>query len=187
MKRRDPQERYEAWLEAEARDDERTSDAALAMLFAELPLEAPSAGFAAATLARFRVEARAERQAAVAAETAPAVGAARWAAVFLALLSAGTLGLSAFAVTILPRLELGAAVAVFNSVVAASWEWIASGITLWVRLAEWSDLVARVVAVPGVAWTLFGAAAGAAFAFSLLRRILMHDLHEKESIHVRHH
>lgn len=187
MERRIHEERYEAWLEAEARGDERISDAALAALFAELPLEAPSPGFASATLARVRAESRAERWAEAGAEAAPPLGAARWAAVVLALLSAGTLGLSAFAVNILPKLELGAAVAVFNSVVAATWEWIASGITLWVRLAEWSDLVARVVAVPGVAWTLLGAAAAAVFAFSLLRRILQHDLQEKETIHVRHH
>jgi hypothetical protein len=179
MERRDHEERYQAWREAEARGDERTADAALASLFEALPLEAPSEGFAAATLNRVRSELRAEAVA-----PAPAPAGARWAAAVLGLLSVGTLGLSILAVRVLPLLEVGGAVAIFNSILGAVGEWIASGIALWGQAAEWSAVLARVVTVPGVAGTLVLAAATAAFALSLLRRILLHDPHEKEPSHV---
>lgn len=171
-----------AWLDAEtgAGADDPAADAALTALFARLPDEAPSAGFAAATLARFRAESAALAPAPV---PAPAA-AARRAAALLALLSAATLGLSAGAVTLLPRLAVGGAVATFNAFLAAAWEWIAGGIALWGEAAEWSDLLARLVAVPQVGWTLTGAALAALLAFSLLRRILLHDLDEKGPIHV---
>jgi hypothetical protein len=182
MERRDHEERYQAWREAEARGDERTADAALAALFEALPLETPSEGFAAATLARVRAEAGAERAAASAPSPAPA--GARWAAAVLALLSAGTLGLSVLAVKVLPLLELGGVVAAFNVVLGAIGEWIASGIALWGQAAEWSAVLARIVTVPGVAGALVLSAAAAAFALTLLRRILLHPPHEKEPSHV---
>lgn len=190
MQRRNRDERYQAWREAEARGDERTADAALAALFEGLPLEAPSVGFAARTLERYRTELGAEAAAPVAREAAePAAAAplagARWAAALLALLSIGTLGLSILAVNVLPDLAVGGAVATFNGVVGAIWTWIASGIALWSRAAEWSAVLARIVTVPGVAGTLLGAAAAAAFALSLLRKILEHDPHGKEPIHAR--
>lgn len=182
MERRDRDERYQAWREAEARGDERTADAALAALFEGLPLEAPPEGFAARTLERFLTEPRAE----LGAEAAAPLAGARWAAAVLALLSIGTLGLSILAVDVLPDLAVGGAVATFNSVVGAIWSWIASGIALWSQAAEWSAVLARIVTVPGVTGTLLGAAAAAAFALSLLRKILQHDPHEKEPIHVHH-
>jgi hypothetical protein len=183
MERRDHGERYQAWREAEARGDERTADAALASLFEALPLEAPSEGFAAATLDRVRARMRSELRA-EALSPAPAPAGARWAAAVLGLLSVGTLGLSILAVRVLPLLEVGGAVAIFNSILGAVGEWIASGIALWGQAAEWSAVLARVVTVPGVAGTLVLAAATAAFALSLLRRILLHDPHEKEPSHV---
>lgn len=186
MKRRDHEERYQAWRKAEARGDERTADAALAALFEALPLEAPSEGFAAATLdrvkARLRAEDRAERAAAAAPGPAPA--SARWAAAVLGLLSAGTLGLSVLALKVLPLLELGGVVATFNIVLGAIGEWVASGIALWGQAAEWSAVLSRIVTVPGVAGALVLAAATAALALTLLRRILLHDPHEKEPSHV---
>lgn len=170
-----PEARLRDWLEAETAGDESAADAALAGLFAELPAESPSAAFAPAVLARLHRE------------PVPApLAAGRWAAALLALLSAGTLGLSIAAVTLLPRLAVGGAVATFNAAVAATWEWIASGIALWGRAAEWSELLARIVAVPGIAGSLFAATVAAAVAFSLLRRILSHDSHEKELLYVPH-
>lgn len=184
MKRRNQSERYEAWLEAEERGDEAAADAAMAALFAQIPLESPSPGFAAATMVRVREERAAAPRLAEAAAPAPA---ARWAAAVLALLSAATLGLSVAAVEILPRLPVGDAVSTFNRLVAALWKWIASGITLWSEAAEWSELLARVVAVPGVAGSLVAVALAAAIAFSLLRRILLNDLLEKEPIYAERH
>lgn len=174
------------WRTAERRGDDPAADAAFAALFRELPLEAPSPGFGAATLARVRTEVWAESEAVAPAaargERHP-VAAARWAVAVLALLSAGTLGLSVFVVSVVPRLALGGAVALFNRVLVATWEWIATGITLWVRAAEWSALLARVVAVPEVSWSLLAAVAASFAAFSLLRRILAH---EKEPSYAEH-
>ena len=183
MTRRDPEERYEAWLEAEARGDEIAADAALAALFEGLPLEAPREGFAAATLARVQGELAADAAAPV---TAAAPAATRWAAALLALLSTGTLGLSIAAVTLLPRLAVGGVVATFNRIVGAAWEWIASGVALWGEAAEWSGILTRVLALPGVAGSLLVTAVTTLVAFSLLRRILQQDLPEKEPIYVQH-
>lgn len=185
MDRQRLQELQRRWRTAESRGDDAVADAAFAALFRELPLESPRTGFAAATLARLRVE-----SAAAAVPAAPAVHeaaspvAVRWAAATLALLSLGTLALSAFVVNVLPRLAVSGAVAVFNRAVVATWEWIASGITLWLRAAEWSAVLARAVAEPEVGWTLVALALASLSALSLLRRILAH---EKELIHARPH
>lgn len=179
MNRQRLKELQERWQTAESRGDDAAADAAFAALFQELPLEAPRRGFAAATLARVRAESAAVAPSASAVERA-SPAAVRWAAATLALLSFGTLALSAFVVTVLPRLALSGAVAVFNRAVVATWEWIAAGITLWFQAAEWSALLARAVAVPEVGWALVVSAFASLGALSLLRRILAH---EKELIH----
>jgi len=157
MNERAIEELYRRWRAAEARGDEAAADAALAAMVRGLPLEAPSPGFAARVLAR------------------RAVSPSRWAAAVLALLAAGTLGLASAVVTLLPKLDLGAGVRGFNGLVVMLWGWIADGVGLWLRAAEWSALVARVVAVPEVAWSLLGAALAAALSFYLLQRILANE------------
>lgn len=176
MTRRRLEELEREWRTAEGRGDETAADAAFAALFQELPLESPRPGFAAATLAR----ALGERAPEVVAEPA-SPSAVRWAAASLALLSLATLALSAFVVNVLPRLALSSAVATFNQALAATWQWIAAGIKLWLQAAEWSSLLARVVAVPEVGGTLVASALASLVALSLLRRILAH---EKEPLYV---
>lgn len=180
MNRQRLQELQERWRTAESRGDDAAADAALGALFQELPLEAPRRGFAAATLARVRAESQAVAAPAASAGERTAPPAVRWAAATLALLSLGTLGLSAFVVTVLPRLALSVPVAAFNRAMIATWEWIAVGITFWSRAAEWSALLARALSVPEVGWTLVASALASLVALSLLRRILAH---EKELIH----
>ena len=155
------EELHRRWLAAETAGDEAAADAALAALVRAAPLEAPSAGFAARVMAARTV-------------AAPAAG-ARWAAAVLALLSAGTLVLASAAVTLLPKLDLGAGVRAFHGLLAVLSGWVAGGVALWLRAAEWSGLVARFVAVPEVAWSLLGAALAAALSFYLLQRILSRE------------
>jgi len=184
MTRRRLEELESEWRTAESRGDDAGADAAFAALFRELPLEAPRPGFAAATLARVRQEA------VLAAAPAPACAehatpsAVRWAAASLAGLSLATLALSAFVVTVLPRLALSGVVATFNRAVVETWQWIAAGIKLWVQAAEWSAVLARVVAAPEVGWTLIASSLAALAALSLLRRILAH---EKEPLYADPH
>jgi hypothetical protein len=179
MTRRKLEDLQRQWRTAESRGDDAGADAAFAALFRELPLEAPRPGFAAATLARVRQDA-----AVWGAEAVPAPqtameratpSAVRWAAASLALLSLATLALSAFVVTVLPRLAPSGFVATFNRAVVETWQWIAAGIKLWVQAAEWSALLSRVVAVPEIGWTLVGSSLAALMALSLLRRILAHE------------
>lgn len=169
MTRRRLEELERAWRTAESHGDDAGADAAFAALFRELPLEAPRAGFAAATLARVR------QAAPVVAAQRANPSAVRWAAASLALLSLTTLALSAFVVTVLPRLALSGLVATFNRAVVETWQWIAAGVKLWFEAAEWSALLARVLAVPEVGWTLIGSSLAALAALSLLRRILAHE------------
>jgi hypothetical protein len=180
MNERAIEELHRRWRAAEARGDEAAADAALAAMVRGLPLEAPSPGFAARVLARRAVSPAAAGAAAPARtpafdEAAPTAAAARWAAAVLALLAAGTLGLASAVVTLLPKLDLGAGVRGFNGLVVMLWGWIADGVGLWLRAAEWSALVARVVAVPEVAWSLLAAALAAALSFYLLQRILANE------------
>ncbi|HSL84730.1 MAG TPA: hypothetical protein VLF66_18290 [Thermoanaerobaculia bacterium] len=180
MSERPTEDLYRSWRAAEGRGEDAAADAALAALVRALPPEAPSPGFARATLARMAV-----RRAEAAVPTwvkAPAVAAdqvtaraTRRAAAVLATLSAGTLAAASLAVTVLPRLDLAGGVRAFNAVVAALWGWIAAGVALWLRAAEWSAVLARLIAVPEVAWSLLGAALVASLAFYLLRRILAHE------------
>lgn len=166
------------WQAAEDRGDEAAADAALTALFQGLPPEAPPPGFARATLARMEARLEARRAGAAAAavrERRSSASATRRAAALLGLLSAGTLVLASLAVTVLPRLDLGVAVRAFHGVVAALWGWITAGVSLWLRAAEWSAVLARLVTVPEVAWSLLGAALAAALSFYLLLRILAHE------------
>lgn len=173
MTERPIDELYRHWRAVESRGDEAAADDALAALFQGLPPEAPPPDFARATLAR--LEARRVATAAAVRERRPTEKAARRAAAVLALLSAGTLALASAAVTVLPRLDLGVAVRAFHGVVAVLWSWITAGITLWLRAAEWSAALSRLVAVPEVAWSLLGAALAAALSFYMLLRILAHE------------
>jgi hypothetical protein len=156
---------YRSWREAEGRADESGADAAFAALFGGLPLEAPPAGFAARVLAAARVRDRRS-------ESLSRAAAARLAAALLALMSLGTFALASLVVSSLPRLDFGVAVRAFTRGLGLTWEWIASGLAFWDRLAEWSALVARVVGVPAVAASLLASALAAAAAFVLLRRLL---------------
>lgn len=172
-------ELYRHWRAAESRGDEAAADDALAALFQGLPPEAPTPGFARATLARVAARPEARREAVAVAtavrERRPTEKAARRAAAFLGLLSAGTLALASAAVTVLPRLDLAVGVRAFHEVVAAVSGWIAAGLTLWLRAAEWSAFLGRLVTVPEVAWSLLGAALTAALSFYLLLRILSYE------------
>lgn len=176
MTERPIEDLYRSWRTAEGRGEDAAADAALAALVRALPPEAPSPGFARATLARM-AERRAEAAAPAPAEVPEGVTAraARRAAAVLATLSAGTLAAASLAVTVLPRLDLAGGVRAFNTAVAALWGWIAAGVALWLRAAEWSAVLARLIAVPAVAWSLLGAALAAALAFYLLLRILAHE------------
>jgi len=184
MTERPIEDLYRSWRAAEGRGEDAAADAALAALVRALPPEAPGPAFARATLARMaerRAEAAAPARVKVPVEAPAEVpeGATAWAArraaAILAALSAGTLAAASLAVTVLPRLDLAGGVRAFNAAVAALWGWIAAGVALWVRAAEWSALLARLIAVPGVAWSLLGAALAAALAFYLLLRILAHE------------
>lgn len=178
MTRRTEDELLRTWRDAEAQGDDEAAEAALGALFQATPLEAPAPGFAArtATLARSRAVSTA----------APVPAGTRWAAAVLGLLSAGTLALASLAVTVLPRVESpalldpGGVVRAFHRVLVATWEWIASGLALWSRAAEWSAALAQLLSVPEVAAALLGSALAAALALSGLRRILAH---ERELIH----
>lgn len=177
MTERPIDELYRHWRAAESRGDEAAADDALTVLFQGLPPEAPQPGFTRATLTRMesRLEARRGATATVARERRPTERAARRAAAVLALLSAGTLALASAVVTVLPRIDLAVGVRVFHAVVAALGGWIAAGVTLWLRAAEWSALLGRLVTVPEVAWSLLGAALTAALSFYFLLRILSHE------------
>jgi len=182
------EELHRRWLAAETAGDEAAADAALAALVRVAPLEAPSAGFAARVMAARTVAAPAAAPALgeafpaavpalqpVLGQAPPTAAGARWAAAVLALLSAGTLVLASAAVTLLPKLDLGAGVRAFHGLLAVLSGWVAGGVALWLRAAEWSGLVARFVAVPEVAWSLLGAALAAALSFYLLQRILSRE------------
>lgn len=165
MSERRIHELYRAWRGAEGRDDEAGADEAFATLFAALPLEAPPEGFAARVLTLARERTGAEAAAARAAQ-------ARLAAAFLALMSLGTLTLASLVVTSLPRLDFGAGVRALTRLLTVTWEWIASGVAFWERLAGWSAFVAHVLGVPVVGASLLASALAAAAAFVLLRRLL---------------
>jgi hypothetical protein len=184
MSERRIEEQHRSWRAAEAGGDEAAADAALAALVRALPLEAPSPGFAARVMTARRAAAPAALPALAALRdpAPPTAAAARWAAAVLALLSAGTLALASAAVTLLPRLDLGAGVRAFHGLLAVLSGWFAEGVALWLRAAEWSALVARLVAVPEVAWSLLAAALAAALSFYLLQRILAN---EGKLIHVQ--
>ncbi len=165
MSERRIEDLYRAWRTAERRDDESGADAAFAELFGGLPLAAPPEGFAGRVLVQFRERAGAGAAASRAAQ-------ARWAAALLGLMSLATLALASLAVTALPRLDFGVGVRALTRLLTVTWEWIASGLTFWDRLAGWSALVAHLVGVPVVAASLLASALAAAGAFVLLRRLL---------------
>lgn len=175
MTRRTEDDLLRTWRAAEARGDEKAAEVALGALFRSTPLEVPAPGFAARTVAA----ARGRRAGAM--NPVPVPAGTRWAAAVLGLLSAGTLGLASLAVTVLPRVESpalldwGGGVRAFHHVLVAIWEWIASGLALWSRAAEWSAALAQLLAVPEVAAALLGSALAAALALSGLRRILAHE------------
>ncbi len=153
---------YRAWRTAERRDEERSADEAFAALFAGLPLEAPPAGFSGRVLALARARAG----------FVPAASRARLAAALLALMSLGTLTLASLVVSSLPRLDFGVGVRAFARLLTFTWEWIASGMAFWDRMAGWGAVVAHLVDVPAVAASLLAGALAAALAFVLLRRLL---------------
>ncbi len=165
MSERRIEDLHRAWRTAERRDDEGAADAAFAALFADLPLEAPPAGFAARVLLRVRTQAGLGAAASRASR-------ARLAAAMLALMSLGTLSLASVVVKSLPRFDFGAGVRAFTRLLTITWEWIASGLAFWDRLADWSTLVAHLVGMPAVAASLLASALAAAGAFVLLRRLL---------------
>lgn len=159
------QDLYRSWRAAEAKGDEGGADAAFGALFAGLPLEAPSSGFASRVLAAARLRNRRG-------EAMSRAAAGRLAAALLALMSLGTFLLASLVVSSLPRLDFGAGVRAFTRGLSLTWEWIASGLAFWGRLADWSALVARLVVVPAVGASLLASALAAAIAFVLLRRLL---------------
>ncbi len=175
--RRPHDDPYSAWIEAEERGAAEAADAALASLFEELPLEAPSPGFAERTMVRARrvgVLAHTAEDAAAKAASArrPASLAARLAAVWLAVMSLGTLAASSYLVTALPRLEVGAGVRAFTRLLSEAWQWLASGAVFWERLAEVGGLVSKVLRVPEVSAILLASLVLAAGAFWMLQAIL---------------
>lgn len=156
------------WLRAEERGEADTADAALLSLFRDLPPEAPPPAFAERTLARARVAGalRAEP------EGAPVPVAARLAALWLALMSLGTLLGSGYLLTALPRLDLGVGVWSFTRLLSEGWQWIASGLIFWERLAEIGSLVAKVLEVPEVSAIVLASLVLAATALRVLQGIL---------------
>lgn len=168
---------YRAWIEAEEHGEADAADAALASLFRELPPEAPSPGFAERTMVRARLAGvlahPAEDAVAEAAPSRhPASLAARLAAVWLAVMSLGTLAASSYLVTALPRLEVGAGVRAFTRLLSEAWQWLASGAVFWERLAEVGGLVSKVLEVPEVSAILLASLILAAVAFWMLQAIL---------------
>jgi len=176
------------WLDAEERGAADAADAALFALFDELPDEAPSPGFAARTLER-AAEAGALRTAqastAAASTTAsvpssvpisvPISVRARLAALWLALMSLGTLAAASYVVTALPRIDFGLGLRGFTRLLSEAWQWLATGLVFWQRLAEIGTLVSKVVAVPQVAAILLASLVLAAAAFRGLQAILAEE------------
>ena len=162
---------YRDWLDAEERGEADAADAALLALFRELPDEGPSPGFAARTMAR-AAEAGVLRTAAA---PVPASGGVRLAAAWLALMSLGTLAAASYLVTALPRIDFGLGLRGFTRLLSEAWQWLATGLVFWQRLAEIGTLVSKVVEVPQVAAILLASLVVAAAAFRLLQAILAEE------------
>ena len=167
-----------AWLEAEERGDADAADAALAAVFADAP-ERPSPAFAERTMVRARmagVLASPDAAPAVAlAGRTTASAAAKLAALWLALLSVGTLLAASWLVTALPRMDFSLGARGFTRLLAEAWQWLASGVVFWERLAEAGSLVAKVLQVPEVAAIVVVSLGLSALAFRLLQGILQDD------------
>lgn len=161
---------YRDWLDAEERGATDAADAALFALFRQLPDERPSVGFAERTMAR-----AAEAGVLRAAPAARSSVAVRLAAAWLALMSLGTLAAASYVVTALPRLDLGLGLRGFTRLLSEAWQWLASGLVFWQRLAEIGSLVSKVVEVPQVAAILLASLILAAVAFRLLQAILAEE------------
>ena len=172
-----------SWIDAEGRDEADAADAALEALFQGLPDEAPSAGFAARTMARAAeagvlapapAPSRAPSRERPRAPEPVSVG-ARLAAVWLALMSLGTLAAASYVVTALPRIDFGLGLRGFTRLLSEAWQWLATGLVFWGRLAEIGSMVSKVVEVPQVAAILLASLIVAAAAFRLLRAILAEE------------
>ena len=159
-----------AWLRAEERGDAEAADTALATVFDDLPPERPSPAFAERTMVRARM-------AGVLAAPRPSAAstAARLAALWLALLSFGSLLTASWLVSALPRLDLSLGARGFTRLLAEAWQWLASGVVFWERLAEAGSLAAKLFHVPEVAAIVLASLGLAALAFRLLQGILADD------------
>lgn len=164
-----------AWLGAEERGDAEAADAALAAVFAEVPPESPSPAFAERTMVRARMTGALTSAAPAAVPRAAPSTAARLAALWLALLSVGTLLAASWLVTALPRIDLSLGARGLTRVLAEAWQWLASGVVFWERLAEAGSLAAKVLQVPEVAAILIASLGLAALAFRVLQEILRDD------------
>jgi len=162
---------YRDWLDAEERGEESAGDAALLALFQELPDEGPSPGFAARTMAR----AAEAGVLSTAPASVPASDGVRLAAAWLALMSLGTLAAASYLVTALPRIDFGLGLRGFTRLLSEAWQWLATGLVFWQRLAEIGTLVSKVVEVPQVAAILLASLVVAAAAFRLLQAILAEE------------
>jgi len=165
---------YRDWQSAEDEGAADAADAALLALFRALPDEAPSAGFAARTMAR-AAGTGVLRSAASAPAPALASAAMRRAVAWLALLSLGTLAAASYMVTALPRIDFGLGLRGFTRLLSEGWQWLASGLVFWQRLAEIGSLVSKVIAVPQVAAILLASLLLAAAAFRALQGILAEE------------
>jgi len=160
------------WLEAERRGEADAADAALAALFQGLPSEEPPPGFAQRTLERAREAGALVTAAEAGADRSGVSVAARLAAVWLAGMSLVTLMASSYLVTALPRLDFGLGLRWLVRAMSETWQWLASGIVFWGRLAEYGRLMAKLVEVPEVAAVLVASLVLSIVAFRLLQAIL---------------
>ena len=157
-----------AWLRAEERGDADAADAALSAVFVDAA-ESPPPAFAERTMVRARM-------AGALAAPVPATSAGvRLAALWLALLSVGTLLVASWLVTALPRIDLSLGARGFTRLLAEAWQWLASGVVFWERLAEAGSLAGKILQVPEVAAILVASLGLAALAFRLLQGILQDD------------
>jgi hypothetical protein len=147
-RRRTPE--LEAWLAAEAADDDARAETTLAMVFARLPRLAPLPGFADRVMAAAPVAAR---------RVAPAVWAWRW-AMAAALVTTG------LAVGLVPALRwvpfdlprFGDVIKTVASATGAVAGWLETGLEAWSFCIQLGRLVAVAIQTPEVAATLAASA-----------------------------
>lgn len=153
-----------AWLDAEARTDDRGAEAALAGLFAALPVHGPRGGFSDRVL----------RRAGIGPETD--AFAARWVrwAIACALAAAAVSLLVAPAVIgpLASSLSLADILGGLTHAVVLGARWIGAGAGFWRTASDVGSAVSLAASKPPVALTLLAMVAASVGAFRALNRLI---------------